>query len=45
MQYFHLSPKDPVNHLLLFDIDSLLSKIDKNTLHIEKLFNIYNKLY
>lgn len=27
IQPFHLSPNDPVNHLLLFDIDSLLSSL------------------
>jgi hypothetical protein len=27
MQTFHLSSKDPVNHLLLFDIDLLLTTL------------------
>ena len=32
IQPFHLSPNDPVNHLLLFDIDSLLSNLTLNKL-------------
>jgi hypothetical protein len=48
IQPFHLSQNNPVNHLILFDIDALLSELDHAnnfTLKDTSIHNLYHNLF